>query len=260
MIQPVMIPIPQTHFQTHMAQQMPQQMNQQMSQHIHPQLSQQMIQQMSQQMPPQMPPQMSHQIPQQASQQIPQQIFQHIPQMMQHQQVPQQMPQQQQQNFMPRQQSAESFRADSQTEQTQMPPNPLIHHIIQQIINERLQAEKQNEMSHETNDIQNTPAQYQMPPNMDKLPIPEEVLSQINRLPNSRGVIVAVSEQEPEEAPEEIRLVQQRQNIQDMEGKQMYSREMMNAAPYQMIQEEQQAAASEESRPHCKHTNIHKKT
>lgn len=254
MIQPVMIPIPQTHFQTHMAQQMPQQMEQQMSQQIHQQMAQQMAQQMhphiSQQMFQQVPQQMAPQIPQQATQQIPQQILQHLPEIMQHQQVPQEMPQQQ--HFIPRQQqSAESFRDDSQPEQAQIPRNPLIHHIIQQIINERIQAEKQNEMSHETNDIQNIPAQYQMPPNMDKLPIPEEVLSQINRLPNSRGVIVAVSEQEPEEAPEEIRLVQQRQNMPDMEGKQMYAREMMNAAPYQ-IQEEQQATASEESRPHCK--------
>lgn len=88
-----------------------------------------------------------------------------------------------------------------------------------------------------------------------RLPIPEEVLTQINRLPN-RDMIVAVSEQEPEEVPQqEMRIVQQpRQNAVEMNGRQAYARGIPVHIPVAMMQQEQQepqAQASEETRPHC---------
>lgn len=126
-------------------------------------------------------------------------------------------------------------------------PNPLIHHIIQQIINQRMQAEKQNDMQQESNDVRSTPSQFEVPPAMDRLPIPVEILRQINRLPGNRGVIVAVSEQEPEERSGEVQIVRQepRQNAQEMNGKQVYQE------PVAVMQEQNQEASSEETRPHC---------
>lgn len=124
-------------------------------------------------------------------------------------------------------------------------PSPLIHHIIQQIIRQRLQAEKQNEMAHEEN---NVPSQFEVPPAVDRLPIPLEILRQINRLPGNRGVIVAVSQHEPEEATGEVQIVRQepRENAQEMNGKQ-YQEPVVP-----MVQEQQQEESSEETRPHCK--------
>ncbi|KAJ8943791.1 hypothetical protein NQ318_012436 [Aromia moschata] len=89
-----------------------------------------------------------------------------------------------------------------------------------------------------------------------RIPIPEEVLSQLNRLPN-RDVIVAVSEPESDENSQEMRFVQEpRQTASEMNGRQTYARGLPIHIPVSMMpqeteqEQEPQAVASEEPRPH----------
>ncbi|KAJ8919675.1 hypothetical protein NQ315_006203 [Exocentrus adspersus] len=241
MIQPVMIPIPHSPFQTHMAQQMAPVMQQQQEPqmipmrppmtHIHP------METMRPPMPPMMQPQVQIQ--------------------------PQSQPQ-------------------PQPQQSEFPPNPILQHIVQQIIAQKiLESEKAREEQQQQQ--QQPQAQMQelhpvvdirpqhrfqapQPAVEQRIPIPEEVLTQLNRLPN-RDVIVAVSDpeadSESEEDSQEVRYMQeQRQNAVEMNGRQAYARGIPVHIPVQMMTQEQeqvpqqeqeqepQAVASEEPRPH----------
>lgn len=218
MIQPVMIPLVGNHYQTHMPQQM------------HP-------------MPPQM--QQPHGMPMHAIEGL--------------------------RPPMPAQMMSQQGAPDNQ-----MPPSSVLHHIAQQIIAQRLmesqreqeEAQNTNELPQQETEQQQPPQRYQIPAETvvsqripipeevaQRLSIPEEVLTQINRLPN-RDMIV-FSEQEPEEgAPQNVRIVQQpRENAAEVNGRQTYARGLPVHIPVPMMQQETQepqAAASEETRPHCK--------
>lgn len=168
-----------------------------------------------------------------------------------------------------------------QPQDNQMPPSSVLHHIAQQIIAQRLMdVQREQEEAQNTNELpqqeQEQPRYQMMPEGMvqripipeeiaQRLPIPEEVLTQINRLPN-RDMIVAVSEQESEEAPQqEVRIVQQpRTNAVEMNGRQTYARGIPVHIPVPMMQQEQpqepQAQASEEPRPHCKYAGVFKES
>lgn len=143
-----------------------------------------------------------------------------------------------------------------QQQQPEFPPSSILQHIAQQIIAQKImEGQKASEES----------GQEQQED--QRIPLPEEVLTQLNRLPN-RDVIVAVSEPEQdggEQPQQEIRVVQeQRQSPHEMNGRQTYGRGMM--VPVAMIAQQQQpqreqqpttaqepqAAATEEARPHCK--------
>ena len=129
------------------------------------------------------------------------------------------------------------------------PPAQVLHHIAQQIIAQKLAMEaERNQEEDQTNDVaQHEPEEpqqqqqqhdiqqlhvQQMPQNVvpqdfmmaHRIPIPEEILSQINRLPN-RDVILAVQEQDPEEQSGDVNVVQQqRESAQEMNGRQVYGR------------------------------------
>lgn len=267
MIQPVMIPIPPQHFQTHMAQMMPPQVQAQQAQQTQnvaqiPLALQQAIRagmmiprpQQVEHRPPYFNPQLREQFSR--PQPIPS-VEQRPGFMQQHEvrEIPRFPPMANVEHrsivFQPGfenrrpQPMPDNMLEQRPQPQPQIQPNPLIHHIIQQIINERIQAEKQNE----ENDVRSTPSQYEVPPAIEKFPIPDEILTQINRLPSNRGVIVAVSESEPDDSSEEMHVIQQqqqqpRQNAQEMNGKQV--------PVISMIQEQPQPEASnEETRPHC---------
>ncbi|XP_044269943.1 uncharacterized protein LOC123014749 isoform X2 [Tribolium madens] len=117
-IQPVMIPIPQTHFPTHMAQQ------------LHP-YAQRPAHPMEASMPP---------------------------------------------------------RVQQIREQNRLPPNQILHQIAQEVI-----AQKIMEMQR-GREGQNQEMQFNTEQMAQKLPIPDEVLAQLNRFPN-RDVIVTVSQE-----------------------------------------------------------------
>jgi len=227
MIQPVVIPYgPVSPFQTHMPQQMRPQMPQQQAMPMpHPMET----------LRPPMPEPMVHHQPQPQSQS----------------------------------QSGPSF-----------PPNPFIQHIAQQIINQRIrmemqraQEEAQRAAQEEASQREEVQVSHEVPqaeieqrriPGAEvvmaqRIPIPEEVLRQINRLPNHE-VIVSVSEQESVEAPQELRIIQHpRQSAQEMNGRQTYARGLPVHIPVPMMQQQesqeqpeqpQAVAASEELRPH----------
>ncbi|CAG9824931.1 unnamed protein product, partial [Phaedon cochleariae] len=289
MIQPVMIPIPQSPFRTHMPQQqMP------MVQMVHQQMAPEgrpmnlpahllAIEGMRPPASPVMPPQVQRisRIQIQARPQLMEE-----PQMQVHQLPPQMPPQMQQ--------SAE------------FPPNPILRHIVQQIIAQKImesQRAREMQMREEQQQQQQQPQQqqqqqqpqveleeerphrFQMPDgqvaqNMmgQRIPIPEEVLTQLNRLPN-RDVIVAVQETSPEESEEddqsssssseqqqqqqqqqqEVRFVQQeqRQSAAEVNGRQTFApvdipvamMPRMRMGRQQMLEEEQQQHV-EEARPH----------
>lgn len=248
MIQPVMIPIPHSPFQTHMPQQM-----------------QPIVQQQQQPQGFPMRPPMNHMHPMET-------MRPPMPPMMQPQVQIQPQPQPQ-----------------PQPQQNEFPPNPILHHIVQQIIaqkimeTEKAREEQQQQQQHPQQQQQQPQPQpqphiqemqtiidprpqhrFQVPQPMveQRFPIPEEVLTQLNRLPN-RDVIVAVSEPESEENSQEVRFVQeQRQNAAEMNGRQAYARGIPVHIPVQMMTQDQeqeqepeqepQAVASEEPRPHCK--------
>lgn len=228
MVQPVVIPYgPATPFHTHMPQQMPPQMR------------------------PQMPPQMRPQMPHPMETLRPPMIDAIMSQ------------------------SQEQSQPEAQAQIFPV-PNPFIQQIAQQLINQRIRMEIQRaqEEAHRASqeevqrENQNS-NEAQMRPEMEvrqmpevvmaqKIPIPDEVLRQINRLPN-HDVIVSVSEESEENQPE-VRFIQQpRQNAQEMNGRQTYARGMPVHIPVPMMQSQEQqesqqdaaaAATSEEMRPH----------
>lgn len=158
-----------------------------------------------------------------------------------------------------------------QSQESHLPPSAVLHHIAQQIIAQRLMdVQREQEEAQNTNDIQQPEMeqqpqqQYMVPEGMieQRIPIPEEVLSQINRLPPGRGGMIVVSEQDSEEVPQqEMRIVQQpRQSASEMNGRQAYARGIPVHIPVNMMQQEAQqevqepqAVATEEARPHCKY-------
>ncbi|KAF2901597.1 hypothetical protein ILUMI_04584, partial [Ignelater luminosus] len=200
--------------------------------------------------------------------------------------MPQQMRPSVQQQAMPMPHPMETLRPPmpgpvmSQTSSQSAPvaPNPFIQHIAQQIINQRIRMEMQR--AHEeaqraaqeeasqreevSNEVPQAEIEHRRIPGAEvvmaqRIPIPEEILRQINRLPNHE-VIVSVSEQEPEEAPQELRIIQHpRQSAQEMNGRQTYARGLPVHIPVPMMQQQEMpqehqehvaAATSEELRPH----------
>ncbi|XP_072394202.1 uncharacterized protein [Diabrotica undecimpunctata] len=243
MIQPVMIPIPQSPFNTHMPQQMAP---------------------MAAQRPEQMRPMGAP-------------VF-HIENMrppMMHQQPPSQMP------VRPPMQPQIQIQMQPQQPQQQgdFPPNPILQHIVQQIVAQKImesqklreqqmrEQQQQQQQQQQQKEVRPEPAQeieerprflqieqIGQPINGQRLPIPEEVLSQLNRLPN-RDVIVAVSETDSEDAPQEVQYVQeQRQSANEMNGRQTYTRALPINLPVHIAPQDQesqeQEQQQEEIRPH----------
>ncbi|XP_045463659.1 putative mediator of RNA polymerase II transcription subunit 26 isoform X2 [Harmonia axyridis] len=281
MIQPVMIPIPQSHYASHMAQQMapPQMIHQRMvPQQVIPQ---QMIPQ--EMVPPHiMGPRIIHQeMPhyQQQPQQI--QVQEHI--MVQPQHHPQQF-----RSFPPPPPPMETMRPpmpqpqmiQEQQSMNDFPPNNVLRHIAQQII-----AQKIMEAQKEKEEQQNQEARQQPEPsseeriirfpgvenrrNLPGMTIPQAVLNELSRLSSNRDVIVAVAEQpnneeqQPqvgqivqEQGPQEIRVIQEpRTNPSQMNGRQTYARTMPIDIPEPMMKQEQEQdhepeAQATEERPH----------
>lgn len=157
----------------------------------------------------------------------------------------------------------------NQIPQEMQHPNPLVQHIAQQIIAQHemaAAAAASNNQHHEVPQphvVQQIPhakmpmpdARMHMPEALmtHRLPVPEEILTQINRLPN-QDVIVSVSEHEAEEIPQEdIRIVQHaRENAQEMNGRQGYARGLPVHIPVPMMQQIQQIPQQQEqeARPH----------
>ncbi|KAL3285384.1 hypothetical protein HHI36_019490 [Cryptolaemus montrouzieri] len=254
MIQPVMIPIPHSQFPTHMAQQMsPQHMaSPQMMAHPVAHAPQQIqVQEHIVFQPPQMPQQFRPYPPHPMETMRPP---------MPH---PPMMPQQ------PQQQSNNEF-----------PPNPILRHIAQQIIaqkimeaqREREEQQTQEQRQHPEVSSEERTIRFPVSDNMiaQRISIPEAVLSHLNRLPLNREVIVAVAEQPSneeqqssegqmqviqEQRPQEVRVVQEpRTNPSDMNGRQSYARSMPIDIPEPIMKQEQEqepeAQATEEMRPH----------
>lgn len=162
-------------------------------------------------------------------------------------------------------------QAPQQPQENHLPPSAILHHIAQQIIAQRIMdAQREQEEAQNTNELQQPEMepqpqqQFIVPEGMveQRIPIPEEVLSQINRLPPGRGGMIVVSEQDSEEVPQqEMRIVQQpRQSASEMNGRQDYARRIPVHIPVPMMQQEAQqdvqepqAVATEEARPHCKY-------
>lgn len=191
---------------------------------------------------------------QEVEQPRPQMMF--IPQQVQIRVEPQPMNQQQQQ------------------QQSDSSPNPIIQHIIQQIIAQKImEAQKAQEQENQPVESREQEFEISRPvrpvqegPMGHGLPIPEEILTQLNRLPNNDRVIVAVSEPESseEDSSEESGESQEgmpnqdsRQSAQEMNNRQAYIRRLPINIPVNMMQqhlqeqnEEPQAVASEETRPH----------
>lgn len=159
-----------------------------------------------------------------------------------------------------------------QQQQSDNTPNPIIQHIIQQIIAQKIM---ESQKASQENQPQETRPEALQPrvgvperERPDRFPIPEEVLTQLNRLPNNDRVIVAVSEPESseedsgddsDEAPEmRMQAPEQRQQPPTMElnNREAYMRRLPVNIPVNMMQqqvpeqEEPQAVASEEVRPH----------
>lgn len=86
-----------------------------------------------------------------------------------------------------------------------------------------------------------------------RIPLPEEILSQVNRLPH-QDVVVSVSEHEAEEVPQEdVRVVQhQRESAQEINGRQSYARGLPVHIPVPLMQQMQSSQPEESARPHCK--------
>ncbi|XP_017781141.1 PREDICTED: adenylate cyclase, terminal-differentiation specific [Nicrophorus vespilloides] len=144
--------------------------------------------------------------------------------------------------------------------QGQLPPNQILHHIAQQIIAQKLQQEAQRAQEEvQTNEVrpdadqQSNEQRIQIQQRLARLPIPEEILSQLDRLPN-RDVIV-VSHHESEETPQDMRLMQhQRDSAQGMNGRQSFARSVMPInIPVPMMRQEPDVRASEEPREHYLH-------
>ncbi|XP_066148894.1 bromodomain-containing protein DDB_G0280777 isoform X1 [Euwallacea fornicatus] len=295
MIQPVMIPIPHTAFQTHMPQQMaPAQQEPQIEiRPYHP------METMRPPMPPmrpameQMRPQMEQMRPSMEQYRLPmdqyrppmrpmmeqprvpveriiaiRQSYEPVSQSLEPQRSEEVEQQRPQMMFVPQQMQIRVEPQQSQ-QQSDVTPNPIIQHIIQQIIAQKImESQKQREESQaqESREPMDQPRPLPLRPVPNGLPIPEEVLTQLNRLPNSDRVIVAVSEPDSsdEDSGEDSGESQEmnmehkstEQAVPDMANRQAYIRRLPVNIPVNMMQqqvpepEEPHAVASEETRPH----------
>ncbi|XP_060521152.1 serine/threonine-protein kinase Wnk [Cylas formicarius] len=307
MIQPVMIPIPHTAFQTHMPQQAQPSYQQQplppQMRPLHPMETlrppmppvRQAMEPMRPQMEPMRPPfeQMRPQIiavrqfegPMRPMNSQRESFDQEPPRVVAIPFRPPMLPEKQQaaperpQIMAIPQEVQIRVQAQTQSQQGDVPPNPIIHHIIQQIIAQKIaesqRAEQDNQVQESREDDYEPQPQREVPENMmaHRIPIPEEILTQLNRLPNNDRVIVAVSENDSSEDDssssssssddssqdsQEMQLVQEpRQTASEMNGRQAYARRLPVSIPVNMMQQqmheqdqEPQAVASEDVRPH----------
>lgn len=152
MIQPVMIPIPQTSFQTHMPQQMA-------------------------------PPMMQNSQPMRPPMHFPIRPPMRGPVEGMRPPMPIMQIQIQQQERAPQ----------SQSQENEIPPSAIVQHIVQEIITRKImeaqQAReeqlKQQQQQQQMNEIDEPrmPHRFQMPPGMvaNRIPIPEEIITQLNR-------------------------------------------------------------------------------
>lgn len=318
MIQPVMIPIPPTNFQTHMPQQMaPMPVSMQSQAQSQPQIQIRPLHPMEQMRPPMPPmrqpiqpmrppmeqmrpemvrfpmrPPMDRPMMEQERQPFEQIIayrqneepvrnsieYQRPPQEIEQQRTMMVVPQQVHIRFEPQQPQQPQQQQDSDTS-----PNPLIQHIIQQIIAQKImdirkaqeqeqqQVQETRERNFEPPRMMNVPNVPERPVPHPMIPIPEEVLSHLNRLPNNERVIVAVSEPDSSEedsssssdessasqsasqetAPQQAQ--EQKPQDPEMVGREAYIRRLPVNIPVNMMQEqdqESQGSAAEETRPH----------
>lgn len=238
MIQPVMIPIPHSPYPTHMAQQMLPQQQSQYPTH------------MTQQMVPQQQPQPQQQEP------IPQaQVVEQI--------IVEAQPQYQRQPIRPIIRPVEGvvrmgedmgrpdlgvmrppqYPTQSNEESNDLPPVSVLRHIAQQIMLRKEQEQRQNEEQNMAHKTVIHPVQENGIP--QRIPIPEALLSQLDKLPQSRGgVVIALTQdnQRDQQPAGEIRMVQlQRQGPQEMNGRQTYARGLSHVnIPVPMMQHYQQ--------------------
>lgn len=294
MIQPVMIPIPHTAFQTHMPQQMPPQEQPFIQiRAMHP------MEAMRPPMPPMRPPMenmrppmeqyrpnMEPMRPNMEPMRPPMRTMEQRPMMEQpriamerlairpnfepvsqslepQQQRSEEVEQQRPPMFIPRQIQihVEPQQPQQQQQQPDAAPNPIIRHIIEQIIAQKIMdAQKANQENQQQSNVDQEvegPRPIAIRPFPERVmpngfpPLPEEVLTKLKQLPSNDGVIVAVSE--PESSEEESG--EESDESQEMARK-PYMRSMPINIPVNMMQqqvpdqEEPQAVASEETRPH----------
>lgn len=169
------------------------------------------------------------------------------------------------------------MEAAQKSQENHLPPSAILHHIAQQIIAQRfMDAQREQEEAQNTNELQQAEVEQQPQPQQQqqqpqyivpegmveqRIPIPEEILSQINRLPPGRGGMIVVSEDSEEVPQQEVRIVQQpRQGAAEMNARQAYARGIPVHIPVPMMQQESQqdvqepqAVATEEARPHCEY-------
>ncbi|KAL1489494.1 hypothetical protein ABEB36_014379 [Hypothenemus hampei] len=277
MIQPVMIPIPQTAFQTHMPQQMPPQEQPQIE--IRPFNP---MEQMRPPMPPMRPPMEEFRGPLESMRPgmrpfVPRppveriiairQSYEPVSQSLEPQRSEEIEQGRPQMMFIPQQIRVES-QQPQQAQQQDVSPNPIIHHIIQQIIAQKImesQKASQEQQQQQENKVE--PIEQPRPfPVRPMLGLPEEVLTQLNRLPNSDRVIVAVSEPDTSEDDDDEDSTEESQERggseqsvtqPEISHRQDYLRRLPVNIPVNMMQQqpqqqdEPQAQASEETRPHC---------
>ncbi|XP_050312383.1 uncharacterized protein LOC126747661 [Anthonomus grandis grandis] len=258
MIQPVMIPIPQTAFRTHMPQQMPPQEQPRFQfrpqQQVHP------MEAMRPPMPPMRPPMEPFRPPMEmrpfeSQQPMDVQRIIAIRQNFQPQQEQRseevEQPQRNPLMFIPQrvQIHVEAQQPPQPQEQADSSPNPLIQNIIRHIIAQKI-AEAQKPQ--------------QEPEQPRSFPLPEEVLTQLNRLPSQNRVIVAVSEPDSSEEESdsesgesqdmtEQKPEQQPQMMIQNDNRQAYMRRLPVNIPVNMMQQqpqEQEPAQNDEHRPH----------
>ncbi|CAG9767828.1 unnamed protein product [Ceutorhynchus assimilis] len=184
----------------------------------------------------------SQQRSEEVEQQRPEMMF--VPQQVQIHVEPQQQPQQQQ--------------------QPDNSPNPIIQHIIQQIITQKIMEAREKNPQPPVFQVPQERAQQmpqvaqRMPPNF---PLPEEVLTQLNRLPHNDRVIVAVHEPESSEEDSSDESSDESQEMQQTpapdNNRQEYVRRLPVNIPVNMMQQQvpeqeetQTAASEEETRPH----------
>ncbi|XP_076264948.1 uncharacterized protein LOC143199085 [Rhynchophorus ferrugineus] len=184
------------------------------------------------------------------------------------------MPQQLHIRFEPQQPQPQPQPQPPQPQQqpeqdNEVSPNPVIQHIIQQIIAQKImdirRAQEQEQQMQESRERQFQPPQpANLPERMvprPMIPIPEEVLTHLNRLPNNERVIVAVSEPDSseEDSSDESSASQesmpqpsqeQKQQVQEMPSREAYMRRLPVNIPVNMMQEQESSPESENTRPH----------
>jgi hypothetical protein len=248
MIQPIMIPIPQTSFQTHMPQQMapiPQQRPEQFRPFIQ-------IESLRPPMPPMRPPMPPMRPP--------------MPHMM-----PQQQSQDQMQMRPPMRPQIQIQVQPQQPQPAEFPPNQILQHIVRQIVAQKImESQKLREQQMKEQQQQQTPLeinqevderprfvqieQIGQPVGGQRFPIPEEILTQLNRLPN-RDVIVAVPENDSEEPEpqQDVQYVQeQRQSATEMNGRQTFTR-TLPMIPVSMTQDQESAEPEQQASDERQH-------